>query len=66
MFRCDKSVFAKVSYKQADNHRLFWLSKTPSERIQAAIYLQSVVFGFGADNMPRMDKTVFGKRRGEN
>lgn len=65
MFRLDKNVFAKVSHQQADDRRLYWLSKTPGERVQAAIYLQSIVFGFGPDNMPRMDKTEFGKRKWE-
>ncbi len=66
MFRLDKTVFSKTSFQEADNRREYWLSKTPTERIHAAIYLQSIVFGFDPENPPRMDKTFFTKRKRED
>jgi hypothetical protein len=63
MFRLHKNVFKKQSFNEADNQKTYWLSKSADERIHAAIYLQSVVYGFDLANLPRMDKTVFSKRK---
>ena len=63
MFRLDKSAFKKQSFSDADNNKTYWLSKPVDERLQAAIYLQSVVYGFDLSNLPRMDKSVFSKRK---
>jgi hypothetical protein len=63
MFRLDKTAFKKQSFKESDNQRLYWLSKSPDERIAASIYLQSVADGFDVSNPPKMDKTFFSKRK---
>ena len=63
MFKLDKTAFAKVSFKEADHQKDYWLSKTPTERIQAAMYLQSVAYGFDLANPPRMDKQFYYKRK---
>ena len=57
---------SKGSFRDADNHRAYWLSKTPMERLQAAIFLQSIVFNFDPHNPPRMDKTYYTKRKRED
>lgn len=63
MFRLDKTVFKKQSFKDSDSQLDYWLSKTPSERISAAIYLQSTSYGFDPEHPPLMDKTLFAKRK---
>ena len=63
MFKFDKTAFAKVSFKEADHQKNYWLSKTPTERIQAAIYLQSIAYNFDPSNPPKMDKQFFYKRK---
>jgi hypothetical protein len=63
MFRLDKSAFKKQSFKESANQRLYWLSKTPDERIAASIYLQSIAYGFDVSTPPKMDKTIFFKRK---
>jgi hypothetical protein len=66
MFRLDKNVISKGSFKEADDHRAYWLSKTPMERLQAAIYLQSIVFNFDPLSPPKMDKSYYTKRKRES
>jgi len=63
MFQLDKTVFKKQSFRQSDNTRSYWLSKSIDERFQASLYLQSVVYGFDINNPPSMDKMVFKKRK---
>jgi hypothetical protein len=63
MFQLDKTAFKKQSFQQSDNTRGYWLSKSVEERFQAALYLQSVVYGFDLNNPPSMDKTVFSSRK---
>lgn len=63
MYRLDRTAFTKQSFKESDNQRQYWLSKSPAERLSAAVYLQSVVFNFDPENPPRMDKSIVEKRQ---
>ncbi len=63
MFRLNKSAFRKQTFQEADHTKDFWLSKSVDERLQAAFYLQSITYGFNPADPPRMNKTVFSKRK---
>jgi hypothetical protein len=62
MHTLDKTAFKRQSLEEADNNRAYWLTKTPEERLAAAMYLNSVAYNFSLENPPRMDKTFFEKR----
>ena len=65
MFQLDRSTFKKQSFKSSASQTEYWLSKTVAERLQAALYLQSVAYGFDLNNLPRMDKKAFRVRKHE-
>ena len=61
--RLDKSKFRKGSVEYIDDTRAYWLSKSPTERLQAAYFLILRTYGYSPDNPPRMDKTIFSMRK---
>ena len=58
-YRMDRTVFAMQTFKESDDKRAYWLTRTPTERLQAAFYLNSVAYNFDLHNPPKMDRTVF-------
>ncbi len=63
MYKLDRNYFRINSFKEADNNREYWLSKTPNERFAAAWYLISCAWNFDINNPPRMDRSVFSMRK---
>jgi hypothetical protein len=63
MFRLDKTAFKVQTFKEADNDRAYWLSKTPAERLQAAWYLTCAAYGLDPNKKHRMDKTVYSVKK---
>jgi len=61
--KLDKSHFKKQTFKEADNNVAYWRSKTPAERLEAAYILSLRAYGYDPANPPRLDKTLFSKRR---
>lgn len=59
----DRAAFKKQSFEESNNQLEYWLSKTPSERVHGAMYLQSIVYNFDINNPPKMDKTIFSKEK---
>lgn len=43
----------------------YWTTTTVRQRLEAAHYLNSIVYGFDINNPPRMDRTVFSMRKRE-
>ena len=62
MYRLDRTAFKKQTLKEADQTREYWLGKSVKERLNAAMYLNSIVYGFSLENPPRLDRTYFHKR----
>ena len=62
-FKIDRTVFSAEKMSEQKNEKAYWLSKPVSERLQAAMYLQSIAYKFDLNNLPRMDKTVFSKEK---
>ena len=63
-FKLDRNSFH--AHKAEDSQKLhaaYWQSKTIEERLKAAMYLNSVAYGFDPANPPRLDKTVFSIRK---
>jgi|GEM_PF-1081050 len=60
----DKTAFAKKSFKEADNHRAYWMSRTPTERVVAAYRLSLRAHGIDPDGPhPKIDLTIFSTRK---
>jgi hypothetical protein len=45
-FRLDKTAFVVASITDESDEKLFWLSKSPAERLEAAEYLRQIVYGY--------------------
>ncbi len=65
-FRLDRTAFRAHTFEEADNQLKFWLSKTPTERIQAAYYMICKSYGFNLENPPHLDRTKFVARKHPN
>lgn len=63
--RLDKTKFRKGTVEEMDDTREYWMSRTPAERLRAAYHLTLRAYGYDPKSPPRMDKTVFSKRRHE-
>ncbi|MFQ5445587.1 MAG: hypothetical protein ACE5FF_01525 [Saprospiraceae bacterium] len=61
----DRTAFKKQTLEKADNTRSYWLTKSPEERLLAAMYLNSIAYNFPFGNPPRLDRTFFQKRTRE-
>jgi hypothetical protein len=62
MYRLDRTAFKKQTLEEADNTRSYWLTKSLEERLQSAMYLNSIAYNFPIANPPRLDRTFFQKR----
>lgn len=61
--RLDRTKFKRQSFDEADKQKEYWLSKSIEERLQAANYLNSIVYGYDLNNPPRLDRTKFSTRK---
>lgn len=57
--KLDRNAFKVQSFREADNTRAYWLSKTPEERFAAAWYLICSAWNIDPENPPKLDRTVF-------
>ena len=62
-YKLDRTAFKHQSKEGAAKQRPYWLTKSVTERLQAAFYLNSVAYNFDINNPPRMDKTFFTIRK---
>jgi hypothetical protein len=63
MYKLDRTAFSIKTFKEADNNRAYWLSKTPAERWAAAWYLTCCAYGIDYKNPPKLDRTAFSMRK---
>ncbi len=66
MYRLNRNAFKMQKFQEASDQVNYWLSKTETERLKAAAYLNSVAYNYPSDNPPRLDKTVFHIRHRDN
>lgn len=62
-YKLDKTAFKALSFEEADKEIINSEGLSFEERINQFNYLMSVAFGFLNEPFPRMDKTVFEKRK---
>ena len=62
-FRFDRTAFKMQTVEKADDQLEYWLSKTPTERIQAAWYLISQAYNFDIRVLQKLDRTKFSVRQ---
>lgn len=62
IFRMDRTAFKAQTAVEAANHAPYYAQLSWQERLQIALYLNSVAFNFSPDNPPKMDKTKFKAR----
>jgi hypothetical protein len=65
-YKLDRTAFKKRKHgDEMFENRLFWLSKSPIERLEAAYLLSLSAYGLDNQLVHRLDKSVFSKRKHE-
>lgn len=64
-FAFDRTAFQAMSFEEADNYQRGYRNNSVKERLEAALYLTSIAYNFDMNNPPRMDKTIFDKKKRE-
>jgi len=62
-FKLDRTAFKMGKQENAEPPGKYWKTKTPMERLAAAMYLNSIAYNYDIDNPPKMDRTVFSMRK---
>lgn len=62
-FKLDRTVFKAMTAKEADDQQRNSTKKTIEDRLEIAYYLTSITYNFDINNPPRMDKTLFDRRK---
>ncbi len=57
--KLDRTSFEITTFSNADDDALYWKNKTPNERLEYAMILNAVCYGFLNSESPKMDKTFF-------
>lgn len=63
LMRMDKTIFTKQSFEEASNHKKIYDSMEASDKSLAFYVLMSAAFDFVDQPWPKMDKTIFSKRK---
>ena len=61
-FRLDRTAFHAGTHEQNAAYHRQQQPATPTERLRAAAYLNSVAFNYDVNNPPRLDRTAFSCR----
>jgi hypothetical protein len=61
-YRLDKTACSAQTVEGAANKYGYWKSRSYTERLKAAYYLNSVAYNFDINNPPRLDRTEFKTR----
>ena len=63
MYKMDKTVGKGISFKEAEEQKLFAKETTTSERLNQAWYLTCMAYGIDPLNPPKMDKSTGSTRK---
>ena len=64
-YKLDRTAFSMSSHAVHEPAITYWKTKTASERVRVAFYLNSVAYNFDISNPPKLDKTIFSMRSGK-
>ena len=59
----DRTQLRMHSFDGADKEKAYWASKTPSERLEAAIVMIRIAFGLENNKKYRMEKSLFAMKK---
>jgi hypothetical protein len=62
-YRLDRSAFSIQTFAEATHTRVYWLNKTPQERISAAWYLICVAYNLDYKVETKLDRNYFQMRK---
>jgi hypothetical protein len=66
-YRLDRTAFSMGSHQETEaKSQVYWQEQSMKERLKAAMYLNSVAYGFDVENPPKIDRTIFCMRGHEN
>jgi hypothetical protein len=52
-----------MTVREADDYQRDYRNYPVKERLEIALYLKSIVYNFDINHPPKMDKTIFSKRK---
>ena len=58
-FKLDRTAFEITTFIKADDDATHWKNKTPNERLEYSMILNSICYGFLNAELPKMDKSYF-------
>ncbi|CAM3584980.1 hypothetical protein [Sphingobacterium prati] len=58
-FRLDRSAFKAQTAEEAANHSPYYARLSWQQRLEIALYLNSVAYNFPLENPPKMDRSKF-------
>ena len=61
-FRLDRTAFHAGTHAETEAYHRAHQPDTPTERLRAAMYLNSVAYNYDLNNPPRLDRTAFSCR----
>ena len=63
MYKLDRTAFAIQTFEEASNQVGYWLTKTPTERLNAAWYLICAAWNLDMKEPIKMDRSQFSMRK---
>lgn len=63
MYKLDRNSFKIQTFQEAASYTNEYKHLSINERLRIAFYLNSVAFHFDINHPPKMDRTVFEKRK---
>jgi len=62
-YQLDRTAFAIQSFEAAAHQRVYWLARTPYERLSAAWYLICSAYNLPREQPQRLDRSCFSMRK---
>jgi hypothetical protein len=62
-YKLDRTAFQAMTVQEANDYQRDYRNHTVKERLEIALYLTSIAYNFDMNHPPKMDKTIFTKRK---
>lgn len=63
MYRLDRTAFKRQSAEEADHQVAYWRTKSPLERLRAALWMNASAWGYSPGDPPPLNKDAFKARK---
>lgn len=64
MYKLDRTAFSMGSHEEAEQkNQDYWQKQSMKDRLNAAVYLNSIAYHFDIEQQPKLDKMAFSMRK---